>query len=331
MSIQLYSSTDTGAPVLNGTASAMIGVLDACLVNGYGSRTSLGWTKAFSGADLAAYQMPSGSTRYLRIDDSATTLARIKGFDTMSDVNTGTNPFPSVAQIAAGAFANKTDGATAATARQWIVIGSSTYFYFWNQLTLPTNTSQSGTAFFFGDIVSLGGGLGNTAIIANQVSLTSGGSNITAANDTVNNATVSSGHWMSQPYAGGTSQTVSKHYAYLIASAGISGGDSTFVGPSTPDRITGGITFTPFWLVQPTPTRILRGYLPGSLAALNFTPLAHGTKFQFDYTGGTQAGKKYIYLDTRSAFGLEQGFAVEYNIDGILNAQQSSYFLMFGD
>jgi len=329
MTIQLYSSTDTGAPVLNGTASALIGVLDACLVNGYGSRTSLGWTKAFSGADLAAYLMSAGSGVYLRVDDSATTTTKLRGFTTMSDVNTGTNPFPTVAQSANGGIANKTDGATAATARKWIVVGTSTYFYFWNQLTLKETASQANTAWFFGDVASYGG-VGNTMLIANAVSISTGGSNVPSCTSVSNSAT-SPGHWINQPYAGGTSVEVSKHFAYQVGTDGTSGGANPFLGPTTPNRITGGLTFCPFWIVQATPTRILRGTLPGSLAAMNFAPLSQGTKFQFDNSVGLpQAGKKYIYLDTRSGFGVEQGLAAEYNIDGILNAQQSSYFLMFG-
>lgn len=35
----LLRSTDTGAPTLNGTAGSLIALLDACLVNGYNSKT----------------------------------------------------------------------------------------------------------------------------------------------------------------------------------------------------------------------------------------------------------------------------------------------------
>ena len=37
--VRYYASTMTGAPTLSGTAGALIGVLDACLVNGFGSVT----------------------------------------------------------------------------------------------------------------------------------------------------------------------------------------------------------------------------------------------------------------------------------------------------
>src|SRR6185436_20075392 len=37
MTVRFYSSRDAGAPVMNGNVGSMISVLDACLVNGYGS------------------------------------------------------------------------------------------------------------------------------------------------------------------------------------------------------------------------------------------------------------------------------------------------------
>jgi len=328
MTIQLYSSTDSGAPILNGTVGSLINVLDACLINGYGSRTPLGWTKPYSGANLAAYRMGGGSQRYIRIDDTIAAYSRLRGFNTMSDVNTGVNPFPTDAQLAGGGYSVKADFTSSSTARTWMVIGTNTYFYFYNNLSLRTASSPALTAWFFGDINAYGG-VGNTLMIANISNAATGGSYIPTSN-TISNTAVSQGHWMASPYAGGSSLAVSKHFANFSFSSAVSAGASGNNGPTTPDRITVGVTMTPFWLAQASPTRILRGTLPGSLAVLNFAPLSGNTKFTFDSSGGSQAGKKYIYLNTTNGFGQVSGFAAQYDIDGELNAPLSSYFLMFG-
>lgn len=103
MTVRVYHSTDSSAPVLSGQVGALIGVLDAILVNGYGSKAAVGWTKAFSGTNMAAYKQSAGSNQlYLRVDDTNATDARVVGYETMSDVNTGTGPFPTATQQSGG-------------------------------------------------------------------------------------------------------------------------------------------------------------------------------------------------------------------------------------
>lgn len=170
----------TGAPTLNGVAGALIDVLDAFLVDGWGSQTAssvvvadgvatvttpsafpaavdsvvlvagatpsglngeqkvtvvgpgntfqfdteesdgsatgtitvkmapAGWEKAFSGTNKAAYRsldpQAHGGGMYLRVDDTGTTLARVVGYETMSDIDTGTGPFPTSAQVSGGGY-----------------------------------------------------------------------------------------------------------------------------------------------------------------------------------------------------------------------------------
>ena len=56
MGVTVYRFDDAGAPTLSAAAGALISVLDACLVNGYGAKPAAGWTKAFSGTNQAAYR-----------------------------------------------------------------------------------------------------------------------------------------------------------------------------------------------------------------------------------------------------------------------------------
>ncbi|MDD2610647.1 MAG: hypothetical protein PHX60_13355 [Giesbergeria sp.] len=85
-----------------------------------------GWEKAFSGTNLAAFRsLAVESTRmFLRVDDTGTTNARVVGYESMSDINTGTGPFPTTTQISGGGWWPKANAANA-TARAWTVIADS--------------------------------------------------------------------------------------------------------------------------------------------------------------------------------------------------------------
>lgn len=72
---------------------------------------SAGWEKVFSeGTTKAVYRSTdvTGSRRYYRVDDSGNTSARVRGFAEMTDVDTGTEPFPTDAQISGGGYILKT-------------------------------------------------------------------------------------------------------------------------------------------------------------------------------------------------------------------------------
>ena len=73
MTVRVYSSTDASAPVLTGQVGSLIAVLDACLVNGYGTKTAAGWTKPFADAsNTAVYRSGSGSRAFFRFFDDGT-------------------------------------------------------------------------------------------------------------------------------------------------------------------------------------------------------------------------------------------------------------------
>lgn len=158
MTVRIYRSDDASAPVLSGTAGSLITVLDACLVNGYGAKSAAGWTKPFSDTNLAAYRMStvgSSSGCYLRVDDTGTQDARVLGFKTMSNINTGTVQFPTSAQVSGGAYMKKSQTANA-TARPWTIIADEWFFYMYsyaNQTTWGTGDDYNG-GFAFGDIIT---------------------------------------------------------------------------------------------------------------------------------------------------------------------------------
>ena len=108
----IYKSSDSGAPVLNGLTGSLLEVLDACLVTGYGSQITAGWTKPLPNtASYGCFQNPSGSGLYAFVEDmgsgsAAGAEARIQGWDSITSMEagiaTGSNQFPTFAQLAIG-------------------------------------------------------------------------------------------------------------------------------------------------------------------------------------------------------------------------------------
>lgn len=227
--IKFIHSEMTSAPVLSGQAGTLIAVLDACLINGFGSGTldslsisssvatatraaghsmevgtialiagitgtysalngerkvlsatsttytfdatghangtasgtitqkvaplSSYWAKAFSGTNLAAYQSsdPTGTQKYLRVDDTATQETRFIGYEAMTGISAGlTGPFPTTAQLSGGTFFAKSNAASSAS-RRWMVCGDSKGFY----VAIAHQSTQAAyyITYYFGDVV----------------------------------------------------------------------------------------------------------------------------------------------------------------------------------
>lgn len=233
-SVKYFASTMTGAPVLSGTAGTLIALLDACLKDGFDTKTltslvaaggvmtatftgthssaadsvvliagvtggptgfagangeqkitarplattatwattlpdgtytgtitmkmaPAGWLKPFSGTNTAAYQSsdPVSTKCFLRVDDTAATFARVVGYELMSDINTGTGPFPTPAQLSGGGYWAKSTAANTA-AVSWLLVADGRLFYL---CVLPgTSVSaaqQLGVVRHFGDLTPL--------------------------------------------------------------------------------------------------------------------------------------------------------------------------------
>jgi hypothetical protein len=131
----------------NGTASGTISMKMA----------PLGWTKVYTGTNKAVYKSsdPTGSGMLLRVDDTGTTFARVVGYESMTDVDTGVNPFPTPVQISGGGYWPKSSAASV-NAVQWQMFGDSRIFYF-NPMpgTATVVNSLIGTIRAFGDPLAL--------------------------------------------------------------------------------------------------------------------------------------------------------------------------------
>ena len=202
--VKYFSSAMPGAPTLNGTSGSLLGIISACLVNGWGSVTldsvtiasnvitfnktahnfvvdqvievsgittpaaangqyviaskttdsftavcsgisdqsatgtilckvaSAGWSKPYTGTNKAVFKSPDATSNKpcLRVLDTGTTTARLNGYTAMTGVDTGTDIFPTAAQVSGGVYWEKSTTANS-TARSWILVADSRAFYFW--------------------------------------------------------------------------------------------------------------------------------------------------------------------------------------------------------
>lgn len=250
-SVKFFTDDMAGASAISGTAGALITVLDACLVNGFGSKAAtsvtvaggiatvafaggasaavpqsvilvagadgswtdlngeqkvlsanaatvtfataladgtatgtitfkmapLGWTKVYSGTNKAVYK-PSdvaASSALLRVDDSGTTVARVRMYETMSDIDTGTNPAPTDVKVSGGLYWWKSDAASSAT-RRYTIFGDSRNLYLGTAPYSSSSVAPIHTVHAFGDSISYKSGdayhgfiVGDTATTGGQV------------------------------------------------------------------------------------------------------------------------------------------------------------------
>lgn len=153
--ITVYRSDDAGAPVLDNTAGSLIALLTAVLIDGYGAKTPLNWTKPYvNGTNIAAFRMPEGSRSYLRVEDGILS-AQVRGYQQMDDIDASglevyeSNPFPN---LSTNTYLWKTNDALSS----WIIIGGTTGFYMYTgvsnvDLDPSTFNPEFANLFYFGD------------------------------------------------------------------------------------------------------------------------------------------------------------------------------------
>lgn len=303
MAVNVYYSTDGSAPTLNQSPGSLIGILDACLLNGYGSKSAAGWDKAFTGTNVAAYRAPAGNRHYLRVDDTPTGSARWQGYESMTDVDTGTGPFPTSAQLSGGVYIYH--GANTSP-HHWMLLASDKFFYLFvvpGNVQMPAASYCYGCA--FGDIISYKSGDAYHTILAGGPAAPAQ-SNVFGLGNIFSGAGASSqGHYMARSHtqigaAIGVGKTADQ-------SRGVSNGifASGSITPY-PDPITGGMLMS----VVPVMESVgARGHMPGLWQPLHATPASPldtftgtgtlaGKTFQIvnphGYAGGTSYGSRLI-------------------------------------
>lgn len=155
--VSVIDSTHFSYTVANSPTTPATGVMTVM-------RAPAGFDKAFSGTNKAAYRSKdvTGSRPYLQIIDDGSTAgaakeAKTRGYLSMTDVDTGIEPFPTPAQYAAGPFTHKSNTSDA-TNRPWVLITDGKTIYFQTCMDQsPTSMQASGGWLWwlsFGDIIS---------------------------------------------------------------------------------------------------------------------------------------------------------------------------------
>jgi hypothetical protein len=334
-----FLSSMASVPALSGTAGALMDVLDACLVNGFGSVTldslvissgvatatysvghgfldhtvvliegatpsaangekritvssanvftfdatgitdqtatgtitakmaPLGWTKAYSGTNKAAYSRSAlGATAMLlRVDDTAAQTARVVGYESMTDVDTGSGPFPTAAQISGGLYWHKSSTANS-TARNWAIVGDGKTLH----LFLGFNASAPTTLEYcaFGDLQTYKAGDAYHCCLMGNISAsisTTGSTN--NASTQVNNIGTA-GCYLARTYAQtGGSISFLRH--------ALAGDVMGRAGITAPNPVDDGIHLTPIYANETT--AIARGLLRGIYSPRNDCDGAYAT------------------------------------------------------
>ncbi len=116
-----------------------------------------GWAKVFAGVNKAVYQSADvqGARFFYRVDDTGTFAARVRGYESMADVDTGTGPFPTDAQISGGGYLLKSSNANP-TAVRYDFFADSRFCMFAICSTSSSSATYVGApARGFGDVLPL--------------------------------------------------------------------------------------------------------------------------------------------------------------------------------
>lgn len=302
MTVRVYRHTDASAPVLTGNAAdyKLIDVLDKCLVAGYGSQAAAGWTKEFTGTGKAVFKQGTGSNGMrLRVDCSTSSQTpRLRAYESMTDVDTGTNPFPTDAQISGGGYAYTSTTADT-TARPWMVVATEKAFYLYIGHGDTTAQGVEGSTtykniYFFGDYTSfVSGDAYNTLLVCNTTSLVGGGYFGGVL------ATYSSSNIGGKFVARQISQAAGGYAAdFMMDTRG--GGSVIGSGAAAngyPDAATGDMLLGSILIVEKS-TNSAHGVLPGAWAPLHNLPGSPGDTFSGN---GQLNGKTFILWDAANS------------------------------
>jgi len=264
--VTVVDATTFTFAVANAPASPATGTITA-------KRSSAGFTKAFSGTNKAVYRANdvSGLRHCLRVlDDGGTSggggEARVFGYETMTDVDTGTGLYPTNAQSSNNGYFWRKSSTTDSTARPWLIVTDGKLIYYFNDYA-GTAVNGMGNGYLhtgaFGDVMSYKPGDAYASIITGN----------SATNQTTS---VSSGLFNPQtaiasPTSFASSMCIARDYTAVAGSryvglygTGLSTGCiGATAAISYPHLIDSGFYLAPILVTQSSPA-LIRGRLPGA-------------------------------------------------------------------
>lgn len=256
----IYTSADASAPVLTGEVGKLVALLDAVLVNGYGAKAAAGWSKEYSATNYAAYRQGGASGLYLWVNDSNAQLARVVGYKVMTDILSGTGPFPTDAQFSGGLYCRKSVSANSTT-RPWIAYATNRVFHLFIQGGSTTFGTYGGgdSSLSFGVLDSVIAGDVNAGFImgATDTSPSSTSATLLRIPQPAYSTAVLAGHYLAGSYSqsGGAIAFAKRGNSLYVQSN--SGGAAV----AYPEPATGGLHISEITALETG--MITRGRIPG--------------------------------------------------------------------
>ncbi|MFZ6709538.1 hypothetical protein [Undibacterium sp. TC9W] len=223
-----------------------------------------GWLKPFNATSTAAYKSADGASSgcYCRIDDTNATMTRVVGYESMSDINTGTGQFPTNNQLAGGYYWQKSVFADN-TQVKWLVFADARAFYL---VRYPAMSSYPGVAeiTYFGDIVPTKSGDAYACGITGNAYSHPGQFQATAA-QLMYSAVAGAEFYCARSYSGlGSAVQMGRTFPLMYSDTNVYSG-AVPSATSFPNPADGGVYAVNFNLVE-FGSKAYRGVLPGALA-----------------------------------------------------------------
>ena len=115
------------------------------------------WSKPFAGVNKAVFRSTDvqANGHYLRVDDSGTTTARVVGYESMTDVDTGTAPFPTAAMVSGGGYVLKSTAASSTAVRYAMAADSRAVLWAVEPGTAGNVSFRNSNLRGFGDLIPM--------------------------------------------------------------------------------------------------------------------------------------------------------------------------------
>ena len=257
-------------------------------------RAPAGWEKVFSASGKAAYRSPSliATRLFLRVDDGGTTVAKVRGYENMTSVDDGVNPFPTIGTFPETSYLWAKSSAANETKRNWVLICDDAMIYLLTRYS--TGSSYTNSLYWFGDIVSyIPGDAFNCSISATGTTSPSFPGHILGSMGV--NRTDNGGGESTERLARRADQvTKGQTFARMAPSggSGIAGsfGLPPYPGPGGALNLFYPIPLTDFGATFGT-TVPMRGHMPGMAVPMHVLPLTHLQTFD---GGGVFEGRKMM-------------------------------------
>jgi hypothetical protein len=281
-----YSWLDTSAPQLDGNTGSLLTLLDAVLVNGYGTKPGAGWTKPLPNtSSYGMYRLGNGTTSSLFIYDAGAggaggCEAMATGWITITAIDngavTGSNPFPSGSQLnitssaggQAGAVVIRKSLITSSIQRAWKAFADSASLYLFTK-PFDSVSGASWSGFHFGDFYSLKSGsidpyrcmIVGRSVKSSSAIIDDSLDRMTPGQTALNSAT--QGHYVAKLF-NGDSGSFTGSIAVSVCGDGIKSSNTAGLTGAIPflNGCDNAIYVSPMWIVETGPS-VVRGRMRG--------------------------------------------------------------------